>query len=243
MRHISRIIGILLTASLLFAGLTPALVSAAEVQQVPCNLNIDSIGLPAGDIYGVEIPPLSPPNMATVKDGIDLVFTTHLGATITYSIGDPHWTPWGAYKVLDMTPASGFTLNVEKTLVITYQSTSITGYVFDDYNGNGIWDTGEPGYPNIPVTLLGTEQVRHVGGEVSSTVAAPGGLTSFFQSSTNGDGFYQFDNLPAGTFYVRATLPGGDQDSGAITITDTGSGLTAGQANFPQAAQLPYTGR
>jgi hypothetical protein len=243
MKHTRLAIRVLLAVSIIIYGLTAPMAIAAEVQQVPCNLNIDSIGLPAGDIYGVEIPTATPPQMATVKDGIDLVFTTHLGATITYSIANPLWTPWGAYKVLDMTPASGFTLDAVKTLLITYQSTSITGYVFGDYNGNGIWDAGEPGYPNVPVTLLGTEQVRREGGEISSAVVAPGGPASFMTSYTNSDGFYQFDNLPAGTFFVIATLPGGDQNSGPITITDTGNGLTAGQANFPQTAQMPYTGR
>ncbi len=247
MKHKRSVIRIVLVLSLLIYGLMAPMALAADAQSpsVHRNLNIDSVGLPVlspAVHYQLLINNTDVYN-PTVTDGLDLVITTyHLNDPIGYIYVNPLWTPIGFYKVISAMPAPTFTLDAEKTILMTYQSTSISGYVFNDTNGDGVWQQGEPGIPNAPVVLLGT-QFREPLGDVTETVLLPGVLTPIMNGLTGGDGRYQFDNLPAGTFYVQATLPNGSvQESGAITIADTGNGLTAGQANFPQTV-LPYTGR
>ena len=66
--------------------------------------------------------------------------------------------------------------------------------VWNDYNGNGVQDPGEPGINNVVVQLLDS------GGNVIA------------QDTTNGDGNYMITNIPAGNYTVRVddtTLPGG----------------------------------
>ncbi len=123
-----------------------------------------------------------------------------------------------------------------------YISGSITGTVFWDYNNNSIQDPGEPGVPGATVELWGNTQVFMDGG--FSSLTAPGGLAAILSTISNGNGGYTFNFLPAGTFFVRVTLPGGgQQDSPLITLSVTGGAMNSGQANFPELAALPYTGK
>jgi serine protease AprX len=64
----------------------------------------------------------------------------------------------------------------------------ISGTVFDDLNGNGIKEGGEPGIPNIKVHL---------------DVTATDSIIS------DADGHYQFDSLSIGTYVITAELPNG----------------------------------
>jgi uncharacterized protein (DUF2141 family) len=63
-----------------------------------------------------------------------------------------------------------------------WQRGTITGYVYNDLNGNGSFDTGEPGINGVTVTLSN-------------------GATT----TTNASGFYSFTNLAAGTYSVTET--------------------------------------
>src|SRR5262249_52554679 len=79
-------------------------------------------------------------------------------------------------------------------------SGSISGTVFVDSNGNGVHDAGEPGIPNVTVTLT------------SGTTTTP------VQSDQNGN--YTFTSLPAGSFQVSSP------DSAAGLERDTPSPLS-----------------
>jgi uncharacterized repeat protein (TIGR01451 family) len=67
---------------------------------------------------------------------------------------------------------------------------SIGDFVWNDVNGNGIQDPGEPGIPGVTVTLFDSN-----GNQVA-------------QTTTNAQGNYIFSNVPAGTYVVGFTLPG-----------------------------------
>ncbi|HVK08615.1 MAG TPA: SdrD B-like domain-containing protein, partial [Gemmataceae bacterium] len=73
------------------------------------------------------------------------------------------------------------------------------GTVFQDTNGNGQLDTGEPGIPNVTVTLTGTSVVT---GEEINPVTV----------TTNASGMYSFTNLDPGTYTITQTQPSGFTD-------------------------------
>jgi hypothetical protein len=71
---------------------------------------------------------------------------------------------------------------------------SLGDRVWIDRNGNGIQDSGEPGFGGVPVELL-DQDMNPIGG----------GTTTI----TDGSGLYSFDGLPPGTYFVRFTTPDG----------------------------------
>jgi uncharacterized protein (DUF2141 family) len=78
---------------------------------------------------------------------------------------------------------------------------TIAGTVFEDLNGNGQQDAGEPGIAGVHVVL-----VRDADGlEVGQTVSAP-------------NGFFLFSSVPVGAYTVREAVPEG------YTITSAGPG-------------------
>lgn len=90
----------------------------------------------------------------------------------------------------------------------------ITGTVFDDRNGNGTKESGEPGIANVTVTRVGGSAV-----------------------TTAGDGTYTFNNVPPGDQTINITVPAGYVAAGTTSRTvNVVSGGTA-QANFTLSAQ------
>jgi uncharacterized repeat protein (TIGR01451 family) len=81
-----------------------------------------------------------------------------------------------------------------------YQLVRVGDFVWLDQNGNGVQD-GEPGVPNVKVTLynaLSDEPVLHNGTALTDL--------------TDASGLYLFENLPPGNYYVvfdKTTLPAG----------------------------------
>jgi autotransporter-associated beta strand protein len=73
-----------------------------------------------------------------------------------------------------------------------FQLATITGTVFNDLNGNGIRDVGEPGIPNVVVHLD-----KNNDGTIDQTAI------------TNANGFYSFINLDPGTYAIRQVVPPG----------------------------------
>jgi hypothetical protein len=208
------------------------------------KLTADQTGLPDGTQYFFNHMESAAVDILTA--GTPLEFWYDLWgfpSPLVYSFQDPVVTEFGVYPLASTTPASPYTFAAGQTITAAYASGSISGFVFDDINNNGVRDAGEPGIPNATVQLWG-------GGEpvnLQSTIETPAPSQQIFQTGTSGsDGSYDFGGVPAGTFFVRALLPGGgQQDSKDIILVISGSGVTTGTADFPQtvaAATLPYTG-
>ncbi|GEM_PF-838937 len=99
-----------------------------------------------------------------------------------------------------------------------YLAGNISGMVFDDLNGDGNFDAGEPGIPGVIVNLY----------DSSDTFIAT--------TTTNGAGYYEFTGLPAGGYYVVETDPAGyastgDADGSANGINRIDVTLNAGDSS------------
>ncbi len=103
----------------------------------------------------------------------------------------------------------------------------IAGFVYEDDNNDGVFDTGENGIGGVTVTLTGTDDL---GNSVALT------------ATTSITGFYSFDNLRPGTYTVIETQPSGYLDGrdtagtlgGDTTVNDRIAtiGLTPGAASL-----------
>ncbi len=103
------------------------------------------------------------------------------------------WTPIspdpntnnGCYGV-EVTPGQ----NIVNKDFGNFQNVTLSGYKFEDLNGNGTWDQGELPLDNWTVNL---------GGTVSDSV-----VTGFGDWDT---GYYEFSNLGPGSYSISETLP------------------------------------
>lgn len=73
-------------------------------------------------------------------------------------------------------------------------STSISGHVFDDVNGNGVQDSGEEALAGRSVSL-----VVHTGGTA----------TTFATVVTDSNGYYHFNSLPPASYTLEVSTPSG----------------------------------
>jgi uncharacterized repeat protein (TIGR01451 family) len=141
-------------------------------------------------------------------------------------------------NLIPVTVVSG--LNSPGNDFIDTRPVLIGDFVWEDLNGNGLQDVGEPGIPNVTVTLLDS---------VNAVVAT---------TTTSGTGAYAFSGLSAGTYRVRfdlTTVPAGfvptiptvgpdEQDSDADASGQTRQiTLTSGQTfqNLDMGAYQPVT--
>jgi hypothetical protein len=74
-----------------------------------------------------------------------------------------------------------------------YVPASIGDFVWEDTNGNGLQDVGEPGILEVEVTLTGTD--------------GTGAPVSLATTTTDEDGAYLFENLVPGSYTVRFIAP------------------------------------
>jgi hypothetical protein len=87
-----------------------------------------------------------------------------------------------AFGLLSMTLITSMTLNT---------TASVAGFVWNDLNTNGIQDAGEPGLDTVWVFLNDLD-----GNQIAATF-------------TDVAGFYSFNNVPAGDYFLRFANPGG----------------------------------
>lgn len=119
-----------------------------------------------------------------------------------------------------------------------YTETARLGdFVWNDLNKNGIQDAGEPGIAGVPVMLYTSGNVLY-----RSTI-------------TSNNGYYFFNEVPAGTYYIKVTPPIGyqaspkdattddiDSDIDPVTFKTGNYTVTAGTINLTIDAGLNVTG-
>ncbi len=100
----------------------------------------------------------------------------------------------------------------------------LSGYVFNDLNGNGTMDSGEPGMAGVIVTLTGT---------------ATDGTTVTLTATTDANGFYSFTQLGAGTYSLQRTPPASFFNGG--DMVGTVNGVQDGTVQFDGSiGQISY---
>ncbi|MBN1841979.1 MAG: hypothetical protein JW883_06820 [Deltaproteobacteria bacterium] len=105
----------------------------------------------------------------------------------------------------------------------TIHSSSIGDLVWNDQNKNGIQEDGEPGLADVKVNLLASNSAL---------------LTSY---TTDSSGFFEFDSLSPGDYYLRFDLPSGfsfsPSDQGSDDTLDSNvindAGLTIKISLYP----------
>lgn len=91
---------------------------------------------------------------------------------------------------------------------------TISGVKFNDVNGSGVRDAGEPGLPGVTIS------------RTASSADAPGAQLSVV---TGADGNFTFSNVPAGSYTVSETVPAGFQQTAPAAPGTFAVTLTAGQ--------------
>ena len=135
--------------------------------------------------------------------------------------------PYALQNGIAMTPTFAIHNNVVicgTTAPEVLDNGSICGVKYNDLNGNGVWDTGEPGLPNWTINLTG-----------ASTLSV----------TTDGHGNYCFTDLPAGTYTVSEAIQTGWQQTappspGTYTIT-LASGQNIVNRNFGNTCNKAWT--
>lgn len=161
----------------------------------------------------------------TIEDESDLFGTVELG-TVT-APNDGHFDYAKAFAWKDYSDPGPHIYRNTATILETEQSASalldvnwvppaaIGDYVWKDVNQNGIQDAGEAGIPGATVKLFKCD-----GTLVATTV-------------TNGSGYYKFDMLMEGNYYVEFVLPTGyvfsPMDQGGDDALDSDADMTTGK--------------
>ncbi|MGE5352872.1 MAG: SdrD B-like domain-containing protein [Acidobacteriota bacterium] len=135
----------------------------------------------------------------------------------------------GWYSITDKFSMTSGTSGVYVTPPLPPASAAIGDFVWQDTNGNGIQDSGEPGISGVTVNLYACN---------SNTVMQT--------TTTDANGYYHFTDLTPGDYYVQFVLPSGytyspmnagsndavDSDANPANAGKTGCyTLTAGQTN------------
>jgi fimbrial isopeptide formation D2 family protein len=80
--------------------------------------------------------------------------------------------------------------------VVAWAPCAIGHYTWLDINGDGLQDAGDPALPGVPVALYQSNVLAQSSLQITNTL-------------TSASGFYQFTNLPPGTYEVSFTPPAG----------------------------------
>ena len=107
-----------------------------------------------------------------------------------------------------------------------YEPVTIKGQKFEDLNGDGNFDAGEPFFEDITFELLNADGSPYL---ISvPTTTGPGTMTMMvpYQVQTDANGEFCFENVDPGTYIVRETLfqdtnPGTNGSNGAPNVAGT----------------------
>ncbi|HIM29986.1 MAG TPA: tandem-95 repeat protein, partial [Planctomycetes bacterium] len=160
----------------------------------------------------------------------DVTTLTDLGGTLELDGGVLRYTPPNPtftgddvlrYTITDNGTTNGasdpLTTPGELRLnVLDFVPSSFAGGSYFDFDGNGIWNSGEYGLGGVTITLSGTD-FR--------------GDSVIISQKTGADGLFSFDNLRPGSYSVNQTQPAGWMD-GVETLALSSGTLGADMFSF-----------
>ena len=169
-------------------------------------------------------------NLATSSAGINyqvrfsLVpgykFSPNTGAVTVATNSDANATT-GRTTTITLTNAAPTVTYVDAGMYYT-ESARLGDFVWNDINKNGIQDAGEPGIAGVTVMLYTAGNVMY-----RSTI-------------TSNNGYYAFNEVPAGSYYVKVALPIGYQvspkDAGADDVDSDIDPVTGNTGNYTVVA-------
>lgn len=130
-----------------------------------------------------------------------------------------------SYSNLPSAPTATINLAAGETVTCTFTNTkrgSISGYKWEDLDGNGVWDNDEPGISEW-IIFIDEDSDGVLGDEETSLI-------------TDDNGYYEFENLASGTYSVCETLKDGwertypsNSDCHTVTVV---AGQETGNVNF-----------
>jgi len=191
------------------------------------TFNLDNV-----DISYIVPPPItfaasSPPEF--LSNGTSCVILPGRSLTLTYNVTVDNPFPSGQTSITNTASTSSTQLPIAITASVTNTvlvpsalSANAGGRVWLDADGDGVQDIGEPGMPNIEVTL------KDLFGTPVATTLTDGNGRYLFTGVTPGTGYYVevTDGLPAGLTQTFPIPPGLNRT--------TSFNLTAGQV-YPSA--------
>jgi hypothetical protein len=125
----------------------------------------------------------------------------------------------GSANSLELGPIATFSDPIPETT----QKADPSGFAFQDDNGNGVRDPGEPGVPNVPVFINGTTSA---------------GVAVGFSTKTDANGFYAVD-VPTGEYTISIAQPAGYQ-AGPLSVGSNGGIVNSGFfTNVPVGPDQP----
>ncbi len=121
-----------------------------------------------------------------------------------YTIGAVSWYAVYGSEHIWLGSTDGETLEQLETLNTFHYDPLVGGHKFNDLNGNGVWDEGEPG-------LAGwTIQLWRLPGQVPVAEVNPATVADLYAETVTGaDGSYSFEGALPGTYYVTEVLKDG----------------------------------
>jgi len=188
-----------------FTPAAPTCTGAAGGQSVSCAI----ASMPANGTATVRIPVRTTAG-STPANGTQFTNRAHL---VTTGSGDTNGGP-------DPDAGNNFS---EGSIAV--QSSALSGRVYEDLNGNGLIDGGEPGIAGVTMRLTGTDSL---GNAVTLTTV----------TGANGDWSF---TVPAGTYSVAEDQPAAYQPgitrAGAVTGAGSTTGtVPAGTSNGPNGS-------
>jgi hypothetical protein len=143
--------------------------------------------------------------------------------TFTYTVSDNGTTNGSA----DPKTATG-TVTVN---IVNFRPMTVSGFVYLDFDNDGVKDSGEVGMGHIDVTLSGTD--------FAGTVITPQTII------TNREGFYEFTNLAPGNYTITqgqaANSVDGLETSGSPRLTSSANDRFSFNVTLDENVQLQNT--
>jgi uncharacterized repeat protein (TIGR01451 family) len=193
-------------------------------EQITKVFELTYAGAPRDTTFGVDyvLGDAAPTTLDLTGSGGTFTGSTDLMAVTTIS----SWTWFAMYQGEKVTLGTGGSepLSADATNTFTYDG-GLSGHKFNDLNGNGAWDSGEPPLAEWPIVLYrqASEQRLKVSGmEVTPTV--PSDYVPYAQTTTAADGSYSFTGVLPGSYYLAEGVKAGwtrtKSPSGPITVAD-----------------------